>query len=98
MKRTVCIVLLIALMLPTMACYRLTHEVGTGASGTDVVSEERQWYAVFGLVDMNDVSSKAMSRNAENYTIVTEMETMDFIISLFTGIATIQCWTVKVIE
>jgi len=98
MKRSVCIVLLIALLLPTMACYRLTHEVGAGASGNTVVSEKRQWYAIFGLVDMNDVDSKTMSENAVNYTVVTEMTTLDFIISIFTGVATIQCWTVKVIQ
>ena len=98
MKRSLAAVLLIVFLLPMLACYNLTHVVGTGGDGARVVAEQRQWYAVFGLVDMNDVDSKEMSDSIVNYTVVSEMTTVDFLISIFTSIATIQCCTVRVID
>ena len=98
MKRTLAAVLLIVFLLPMTACYNLTHVVGTGGEGTRVIAEQRQWFAIFGLIDMNDVDSKEMSDNVVNYTVVYEMTTVDFIKSILTSLATIQCCTVRVID
>ncbi len=96
--KTAAVFLLVLLMVPLLACYRLTHVVGNGGTGTRIIAEEKKWYAVFGLVDMNTVDSKQLAGNTVNYTVVTEVTPVDFIISIFTSIATIQCCTVRVTE
>ena len=96
--KTAAVFLIALLIVPTLACYSLTHVVGNGGTGTRTIAEEKKWFAIFGLVDMNTVDSKQLSGNAVNYTVVTEVTPVDFIISIFTSIATIQCCTVRVTQ
>ncbi len=51
------------------SCMSLTHVVGTGGtSGTPV--EKKQWYALWGLVPINEVDSKAMAGEKKNKKII----------------------------
>jgi hypothetical protein len=77
------------------SCYSLEHTVGAGAQGNSTESE-KQWYALWGLVPLNDVDSQEMAGGAENYTIYTQFEFVDYIITAFTSIATITVQTVEV--
>ncbi len=58
--------------------------------------EEKQWYALWGAVPINEVSSKQMAGGAENYTIITQRTFLDYIISAFTGSVSITVQTVRV--
>jgi hypothetical protein len=77
------------------SCMSLTHVVGTGAS-SGVTSEKKQWYALWGLVPINEVNSKAMAEGASNYTIKSKVKFIDYVISAFTGAVSVNVQTVTV--
>ena len=86
------IILLVFLL---SSCMSLTHVVGTGAS-SGVTIEKKQWYALWGLVPINEVDSKAMAGGAPNYTIKSQVKFVDYVISAFTSIVTVNVQTVSV--
>ena len=77
------------------SCMSLTHVVGTGAS-SGVSTEKKQWYALWGLVPINEVDSKAMAGGASNYTIKSKVKFIDYVISAFTSAVSINVQTVVV--
>lgn len=83
------------LTLALSSCYTLTHTVGDGAKGGQVTAK-KQWYALWGLVPINNVDSKAMAGGAENYTITTEHSFIDYVITAFTSVVTVTVQTVEV--
>lgn len=93
MKKTISLVLVAALLLLT-GCMTHTHVVGEGGKGQ--IEAARQWYVLFGLVQINKVDSKEMAKGAVNYTIKTETTPLDFLINIFTGLVSINCRTVEV--
>jgi hypothetical protein len=90
---SVAILALVVMML--VGCAAHTHIVGTGPAGSDVVVK-RQWYAIWGLVPINQVDSGAMAAGATNYSIHTEASFLDVIINIFTQYVTITSRTVTV--
>jgi len=96
MRKVLAAVLLLAISMSLFAgCFTMNHVVGDGSQG-GAAKQERQWYALWGLVPINNVDSKAMAEGATNYTVKTQYTPLDFIISIFTGIVTVQCMTVEV--
>jgi hypothetical protein len=94
-KRLASVLVPLALTATLSGCYTLDHRVGAGAqSGAE--SEERQWYALFGLVPLNDVDSNALAAGATSYDVHSEISPLDFLINLFTGWVTIYSQTVTV--
>jgi len=83
------------LVLLLSSCMSLTHVVGNGAS-SGVSTEKKQWYALWGLVPINEVDSKAMAAGASNYTIKSKVKFVDYVISAFTSVVTINVQTVSV--
>jgi hypothetical protein len=77
------------------SCMTLTHQVGSGAS-SGVEVEKKQWYALWGLVPINTVDSRAMANGAPNYTIKSQVKFVDYVISAFTSIVTVNVQTVSV--
>ncbi|MBS3806051.1 MAG: hypothetical protein KGY60_00980 [Bacteroidales bacterium] len=90
---------LTALMLGVMfffaSCATHVHTVGSGAQGNTSM-EERQWFVLWGLVPLNDVDSREMAGDAQNYTITTEQAPLDVIINIFTTYVTVVSRTVTV--
>ena len=76
-------------------CFTMNHVVGEGAK-TGVTKTDRQWYALWGLVPINTVDTKAMAGSATQYTIKTEYTPLDFVINIFTSFVTIESMTVEV--
>lgn len=79
------------------SCMGLTHVVGTGAS-SGAITEKKQWYALWGLVPINEVDSKAMSGGAPNYTIKSKVKFVDYVISAFTSVVSVNVQTVSVLK
>jgi hypothetical protein len=77
------------------SCMSLTHVVGSGASSA-VSTEKKQWYALWGLVPINQVDSKTMADGASNYTIKSKVKFVDYVISAFTSAVSINVQTVSV--
>jgi PBP1b-binding outer membrane lipoprotein LpoB len=95
MKKVKSLLLALTIALFLSSCYTMVHTMGTGASGSEMV-KERQWYALWGLVPITNVDSKAMAGGAENYTVKTQRSFVDQIIGMFTGIVTIYPMSVTV--
>lgn len=77
------------------SCFTLDHTVGKGAQGGSE-QEKRVWYALYGLIPLGDFDSKELAGDAENYTVKSEQNVLDIIISMFTGLVTISCQSVTV--
>ena len=92
-KKSFLAVFLLAFLLSS--CMTLTHVVGNGGTSS-VTTEKKQWYALWGLVPINTVDSKAMAGGATNYTIKSQVKFVDYVISAFTSIVTIDLQTVSV--
>ncbi len=87
--------ILILMTFALSSCYVMNHTVGEGAKGnTEVV--QRQWYVLWGLVPLNDVSTVSMAGGAEDYNIEVKQSFIDAIIGAFTGAVTIAPRTVTV--
>lgn len=94
-KKITSIALLCLLVFSVSSCYTLTHTVGNGAQGGNE-TEKKQWYALFGLVPINQVDSKQMAQGKTDYVIETKHSFVDIVIGVFTGIVTVYPKTVKV--
>ena len=96
MTRTLLSLTAVLLLLAfTAGCYVHTHTIGSGAAGMDTV-KARQWYALWGLVPINQIDTKAMSASATDYNIRTEHSFIDVVIGFFTGWVTVYPKTVTV--
>ncbi|MDO9511347.1 MAG: hypothetical protein Q7J34_06290 [Bacteroidales bacterium] len=91
--RLICFVMALAVMLSS--CYTLEHTVGNGAK-TGMTIEKKQWYALWGLIPINEVDSKAMASGANDYNIKSQVTFIDYVISAFTGIVSVVVQTVEV--
>ncbi len=95
MKRIVVMLLLAVMTVTALGCSAHVHKVGSGAQGMEAQSA-RQWYVLFGLVPINQVDTGTMAGPVADYEIKTEQSVVDFIITMFTGIVTVNCRTVTV--
>ena len=77
------------------SCYSVQHVVGMGARG-NTKKEQKQWYALWGAIPINNADSQAMAAGAEDYTIETKFKVGDYIINAFTSVITVQAQTVIV--
>lgn len=95
MLRKLVSLIVVLTMLTLVGCAAHVHKIGSGAQGSTQVTE-RQWYILWGLVPLNTVDSNAMAAGATDYTIKTERNAVDVIISLFTMLVTIHPRSVTV--
>jgi hypothetical protein len=94
-KKVIALLLTGVLMLMLVGCAAHIHKVGKGAQGNEMI-EKRQWYALFGLIPINEVKTEEMAGNAKDYTITTQQSVMDVILNIFTSYVTVQSRTVTV--
>ncbi|MCD4797364.1 MAG: hypothetical protein K8R49_09395 [Candidatus Cloacimonetes bacterium] len=94
MKKITIIIMLVTL-LGLVGCATHIHTVGNGAQGSQTF-ETRQWYALFGLVPLNEVDTNSIASNATDYEIKTEQGALDIILNMFTGCITVYSRTVTV--
>ena len=88
--------LAVALLIAASAgCAVHLHEVGSGG-GAGNMTQERQWYVLWGLVPINQVDTDVMAAGASAYTIKTEQSALDVVINIFTSWVTVYSRTVTV--
>lgn len=89
-------VVLVALVF-MVGCAAHVHTIGEGrAAGTGDMVEMRQWYALWGMVPINTVDTKAIAMGSTDYEIRTEQTPFDFILNIFTSWVSIVSRTVTV--
>jgi len=97
LKRATAIgVLAVLALVMLVGCMTHEHIVGTGAA-TGYTESAKQWYLLGGLIPLNNVDTKAMSGDAQNYKIVTQTTIIDAIIGTLT-LELLVPRTVKVIK
>ena len=94
MKKVMIIISLITL-LALIGCATHIHTVGKGAQGGQMI-ETRQWYALWGLVPLNEVDTHVIAGDVTDYEIKTEQNALDIILNIFTSAITVYSRTVTV--
>ncbi len=94
MKKVTIIIMLITL-LALVGCATHIHTIGKGAQSGQTI-ETRQWYALWGLVPLNEVDTSTIAGDATDYEIKTEQNALDIILNIFTSAITIYSRTVTV--
>ncbi|NQT26608.1 hypothetical protein HQ585_14735 [candidate division KSB1 bacterium] len=95
MKKFIAIFMTCILLFLMTGCAAHIHEIGKGAQGSKM-TEVRQWYALWGLIPINEVDSGDMAGDATDYTIKTESDELDIIINIFTANVSVVSRTVTV--
>ena len=96
MKKVIALALIASLVIVMVGCAAHIHKVGNGAQG-NTMTEQRQWYILWGLVPLNDVKTSDMT-SAADYSIKTEQSALDVIMNIFTSVITVYSRTVTVTE
>ncbi len=95
MKNLKVLLVLAILTASLSSCYTLEHVVGNGPQ-TGVVQKKQQWYALYGLIPLNTVDSKAMSGGATDYKVKSQHTFLDQLITVVTSFVTVTVQTVEV--
>jgi hypothetical protein len=102
-KKIVCFVLLIAIVMSLAGCFTIKvggkAELAPSAEEGTKIAEKRCWYALWGLVPISDNSTDSLiSGTVKKVRAETKFTVLNFLINIFTGIATIETITVEVYE
>ncbi|MBC8415916.1 MAG: hypothetical protein ISS80_04090 [Candidatus Cloacimonetes bacterium] len=94
MKKVTIIIMLVTLF-ALIGCATHIHTIGKGAQGGQMI-ETRQWYALWGLVPLNEVDTHAIAGDVTDYEIKTEQNALDIILNIFTSAISVYSRTVTV--
>ncbi len=61
-------------------CVYHRHDVGLGATGTGVATD-RQYYLLFGLVDVYDIDTRRLAPELTSYTVETQFGWTDLLLA-----------------
>ena len=95
MKKIVSLIMIIVFLTMIVGCAAHVHTVGKGAQAGNKI-ENRQWYALWGLIPINQVDTKAIAGDKKDYEIKTEQSAIDIVMNIFTSIVTVYSRTVTV--
>lgn len=102
-KKLVSLILLFALTMSVAGCF--TIRIGGKAElapSTEVgtkIGEKKCWYALWGLVPIGDNSTDSLiPGTVKKVRVETKFTVLNFLINMFTGIATIETVTVEIYE
>ena len=96
-KMTSLVLLLAMLTIMAAGCMTNRHTIGKGPQIGDS-STTRQWYALWGLVNLGNADSKEIAGDATDYRVETYYGVADWFINFFLGWLSIRSRTVKVIK
>jgi len=102
-KKIMSVVLLVALIMSVVGCY--TIKIGGKADlapsteeGTKI-AQKRCWYALYGLVPISDNSTDSLiPGTVKKVRVETKYKVSDFLINIFTGLVTIETFSVEIYE
>ena len=76
-------------------CSTHIHTIGEGPQKNQEVSK-RQWYALYGVIPLNEVDTHQMADGSENYQIISKFSGLDIVITGCLGGGCIGSRTVTV--
>ncbi len=94
-KMTSLVLLLAMLTITAAGCMTNRHTVGNGPQ-TGAVITTRQWYALWGAVNIGDKDTKTIVGDTADYKIETYSGVVDWLVNFFLGWLSIGSRTVKI--
>lgn len=95
LKKVAVPLIILLLAVYVLSCTVHMHTIGSG-SQTGEKKQARQWYVLWGLVQINQIDTQVMAGGATDYQIRTEYSALDFLINIPTSLVTIYSRTVTV--
>ena len=86
---------LLLVLVVIAGCAAHVHNIGEGTKSKEEI-KKRQWYILWGLVELNEVDTAQMAGEAKDYTIVTQQNELDTLINIFGSMITLHARTVTV--
>lgn len=75
-------------------CFTFRHTVGNGPGPKPIVTKETQWFALYGLVPLDQVDSQTLAGVTRDYRITTKFTFFDALLSSVTSFATFYRQTI----
>ncbi len=102
-KKLVSLILLIAVSMSVAGCFTIRvggkAELAPSTEEGTKIAHKRCWYALWGLVPISDNSTDPIiPATAKKVRVETKYTVPDFLINIFTGIVTIETFTIQIYE
>ncbi len=102
-KKLLCLVLLIAVSASLVGCFTIKvggkAELAPSTEEGTKISQKRYWYALYGLIPIGDNSTDSLiPATVKRVRVETKYKVSDFLINIFTGLVTIETFSVEVYE
>ncbi len=102
-KKIVSLVLLVALIMSIAGCFTIKiggkAELAPSTEEGTKIAQKRCWYAIWGLVPISDNSTDSLiPGTVKKVRVETKYKVSDFLINIFTGLVTIETFSVEIYE
>ena len=102
-KKLVGLILLLAVTMSVAGCYTIRvggkAELAPSTEEGTKIAGKRCWYVLWGLVPISDNSTDSLiPATAKKVRVETKYTVLDFLINMFTGIVTIETFSVEIYE
>jgi predicted small secreted protein len=102
-KKLVSLIVLLAVSMSVAGCFTIRvggkAELAPSTEEGTKVAHKRCWYALWGLVPISDNSTDpTIPATVKKVRVETKFTVTDFLINIFTGIVTIETYTVEIYE
>jgi hypothetical protein len=102
-KRIVSLILLVAVTMCVVGCYTIKiggkAELAPSSEEGTKIAQKKCWYALWGLVPISDNSTDSLiPGTVKKVRVETKYKVSDFLINIFTGLVTIETFSVEVYE
>jgi len=99
----VSLILLVAVTMCVVGCYTIkiggNAELAPSSEEGTKIAQKRCWYAIWGLVPISDNSTDSLiPGTVKKVRVETKYKVSDFLINIFTGLVTIETFSVEVYE
>ena len=97
------LILLVAVTMCVVGCYTIkiggNAELAPSSEEGTKIAQKRCWYAIWGLVPISDNSTDSLiPGTVKKVRVETKYKVSDFLINIFTGLVTIETFSVEVYE
>ena len=102
-KKLISLVLLLAVIMSVASCFTIRvggkAELAPSTEEGTKIAQKRCWYALYGLVPIGDNSTDSLiPGTVKKVRVETKYKISDFLINIFTGIVTIETFSVEIYE
>jgi hypothetical protein len=102
-KKLVSLILLLAVTMSVAGCFTIKiggkGELAPSTEEGTKIAGKRCWYALWGLIPIGDNSTDSLiPATAKKVRVETKYKVSDFFINIFTGIVTIETFSVEIYE